>query len=136
MQAVRKILDEARDAGTGVLPQESSEDEWDGLSDNGAVEAPIDLEEEYIDEDRYTTVTVEAVSVDRDGLHKPLPEPESDPEEDAAKLDKQEGERTEEMSKRQATKEKPKKKKKPFRYESKFDRQLTERKQRAKRTRG
>ena len=46
-----------------------SEDEWDGLSEDEAVpEEPIDHEEEYIDEDRHTVVTVEAVSVDKEGL--------------------------------------------------------------------
>jgi len=135
VEAVRKILEEARDVGTGALPQGSSEEEWEGLSDIGSVEMPIDLEEEYVDEDRYTTVTVEAVNVDRDGLYKPLPESESDPEGDVVEPNKQGGEGAQGSSRRLATKEKPKKKKKPFRYESKFDRQLTERKQRAKRVR-
>ena len=50
---------------------DESEDEWDGIPDEITEEPPLDREEEYIDEDRYTTVTIEAVNIDRDGIHKP-----------------------------------------------------------------
>ncbi len=108
-----------------------SDEEWGGLSDNEVSEAPIDMEEEYIDEDRYTTVTVEAVSVDREGLHKPATA--EDIEEKAAKhaarLEDEEAKKESEKKK-----EWPKKKKKTFHYETKDERRITERKQRAKRS--
>ena len=81
VQAINKILREAEYAGTTEQNQNSSDEEWGGVSDTEVPEAPIDLEEEYIDEDRYTTVTVEAVNVDRDGLHKPELEQSSEDEE-------------------------------------------------------
>ena len=43
-----------------------------------AVEA-LDHDEEYVDEDRYTTVTIEAVDVSKEGLQKVAGE-ESDDE--------------------------------------------------------
>lgn len=92
-------------------------------------EAPIDLEEEYIDEDKYTTVTVEAVNVDRDGLHKPELE-KSEDEGSGQEDDKQKVQKNDEGSKRPKD---PKKKKKKFRYENKFERAVEARKQRSKR---
>lgn len=134
MQAVNKLLKEAQEAGAGDIDAEagSGEEEWDGIHDE-AQAAPVDLEEEYIDEDRYTTVTIESVTVDREGLHKPEPEPEKE-EGDEEGEDEESGQKapdgTDETSSK-PRKEWPKKKKK-FRYETKFERQLTERKRRAK----
>lgn len=95
---------------------------------------PIDLEEEYIDEDKYTTVTVEAVSVDRDGLHKPELDDSSDNEGSKAEAEAgtQEKEKDKQGSEKRA-KDPNKRKKKKFRYETKFDRDLAAKKQRAKR---
>ncbi|KAK4164923.1 nucleolar protein 12-domain-containing protein [Cladorrhinum sp. PSN259] len=125
VQTITKILRDAEAAGATEQGQEDGEEEWDGLSDNEVPEAPLlDLEVEYIDEDKYTTVTVEAVSVDRDGLHKPKIE-SSDNESDARKKEDPK-EEADKKAKR------PKEKKKKFRYETKFDRVLSERKQKAK----
>lgn len=88
----------------------------------------MDHEEEYIDEDRYTTVTVESVSVSRDGLEKPVIR--QDPEDSDGEDNKDQQE--EDTSKDKNSSATLKKKKKKFRYESKFDRQMTDRKQRAK----
>ena len=98
------------------------------------VEAPIDEEEEYIDEERYTTVTVEAVNVDRDGMHKPSARADEQKAEKAARDKKEQEEQAEkaEEGSEKRTKEWPKKKKKKFRYESKDDRRATVRKERAK----
>ncbi|CAG9957401.1 unnamed protein product [Clonostachys rosea f. rosea IK726] len=66
-------------------------------------------------------VTVESVSVSRDGLEKPVldePTKEDEPEE--------------KVESKTETKQPAKKKKPKFRYETKFDRQLAERKHRAK----
>ncbi|KAK1760460.1 nucleolar protein 12-domain-containing protein [Echria macrotheca] len=131
VQAVQKILQEAREAGTG--PREGlSDDEWGGLSDEAVEEPPIDMEEEYIDEDRYTTVTVEAVNVDRDGLHKPVAEKDGDAESDGSTPDET-AESRKEAPEQKGLKDRPKKKKKSFRYESKLERKLEERKQKARR---
>ena len=65
----------------------SEEDEsWGGIEDEGdmvvkAVEV-LDHEEEYVDEDRYTTVTVEAVDVSKDGLLKVVDEESDDRKEE------------------------------------------------------
>jgi len=101
------------------------------LSDTEVPEAPIDLEEEYIDEDKYTTVTVEAVNVDRDGLHKPQPEASSDEEqEEEDGAEQKEGDKNAEGKRPKH----PTKKKKKFRYENKFERAIEARKQRGKRS--
>lgn len=104
-------------------PQEGASDEWDGFPDKPDLDI-VDHEEEYVDEDRYTTVTIESVSVSRDGLSKPqLSDDEA--EEDGDGEDK-------EADKTETGPAKPKKKKKKFRYESKIERQLTERKRKIK----
>ncbi|KAK3378556.1 nucleolar protein 12-domain-containing protein [Podospora didyma] len=123
---VHKLLREARIAGEHGGSDSESGEEWGGLSDSEVVAEPLDREEEYIDEDRYTTVTVEAVSVDRDGLHnsKALSD-----EKKEAQSKQPPAAVPEEPTKEK--KEWPKKKPK-FRYESKVDRRITERKQKAK----
>ncbi|KAK4177629.1 putative ribosomal RNA-processing protein [Triangularia setosa] len=128
VQTIQQILREAEAAGTNT-GKDGQEEEWDGLSDDEVVEAPIDMEEEYIDEDKYTTVTVEAVSVDRDGLHKPKLVSSDD---EAPETEKPEDEDTKGAKGSAKRAKEPPKKKKKFRYETKFDRQLTERKQKAK----
>ncbi|KAK0739275.1 nucleolar protein 12-domain-containing protein [Apiosordaria backusii] len=129
VNAIQQILREAEAAGTNTGKDGDKEEEWDGLSDDEVVEAPIDMEEEYIDEDKYTTVTVEAVSVDRDGLHKPKLESSDDEAPETEKPENEDTKGAKGSTKR--AKEQPKKKKK-FRYETKFDRQLEARKQKAK----
>lgn len=112
-------------------------EKWDGITEESA----IDHEDEYIDDDRFTTVTVEAVEVSRDGLHKSKQEDEEDSEvsgtgnpggETRGKVAGRQ--RTgSETARRTWTKEPPKKakKKKPkFRYESKAERKVTRHKER------
>lgn len=92
----------------------------------------MDYEAEYIDEDKYTTVTVEEMDPSREGLLKfrkaenangsedeQPGEPEDDDPDAAAKSKK-----TKSTEKKKI--EKPKKKKKKFRYESKEDRKANE----------
>lgn len=125
VNTVNKLLRESEVAG-GVEQDsdEESADEWDGIPDQPDLDI-VDHEEEYIDEDRYTTVTVESVSVSRDGLYKP--QVEQDNEDDGEKKE------TEEAEAKGASKpEWPKKKKKKFRYESKIERKLTEVKRKIK----
>ncbi|KAL2122315.1 hypothetical protein VTJ04DRAFT_2770 [Mycothermus thermophilus] len=135
VQAITKILREAEYAGTEQNGADGtdSDEEWGGLSDQEeqVPEAPIDVEEEYIDEDKYTTVTVEAVSVDRDGLHKPeLDKPSEDDESEAE--DDGEERKDQDKSEEKKRPKYPKKKKKKFRYENKLERALEARKQKAR----
>lgn len=101
--------------------------EWDGFPDKPELDI-VDHEEEYIDEDRYTTVTVESVSVSRDGLSKPEIASQDDADE---KEPEHKAQAEEELMKKQDRKVlKPKKKQ--FRYESKTERDFENRKQRAR----
>ncbi|KAF3000365.1 hypothetical protein E8E14_004951 [Neopestalotiopsis sp. 37M] len=126
---VNKLLREAARAGN-VSDEEGSDeenDEWQGLPDGPTADEPLDHEEEYIDEDKYTSVTVESVSVSRDGLHKPEAEPDTE--------DEAEKERREALARAANEKEKTrprKEKKKKFRYESKHDRSIANKKQKIK----
>ncbi|KAK4239125.1 nucleolar protein 12-domain-containing protein [Achaetomium macrosporum] len=135
VEAINKILREAEHAGTTDQNKDSSEEEWEGLSDTDVPEPPIDLEEEYIDEDKYTTVTVEAVNVDRDGLRKPDLEESSEDEDSAPDEDGNGGNDPRKEANRTAKRSKDltKKKKRKFRYETKFERDLEARKQKARR---
>jgi ribosomal RNA-processing protein 17 len=104
------------------------EDAWGGIEDEGdlavkAVEV-VDHEEEYVDEDRYTTVTIEAVDVSKEGLQKVVDEESDDgKEEEYAKPAEKE-----ETGKKKWPK---KERKKKFRYESKAERKVTRGKQKA-----
>jgi ribosomal RNA-processing protein 17 len=135
VETVNKLLREARHAGTDDVQSQSGEeegDEFDGFKDEPPVQ-PVDLEEEYIDEDRYTTVTIEAVNVDRDGLHKPEVEDEAESGEDGDKEGGDEAAKSGGGSSEKTKKEWPKKKKKKsFRYETKIERRLTEAKRKIK----
>ena len=123
-------LDNERSDGSN-----SEKEEWQGITELEA----IDHEDEYIDEDRHTTVTVEAVDVTRDGF-KPIASAEAENSDEGEEVAKppdtkaQEGRpSTRPDGKRIWTKEKPngpKKKKKKFRYESKAERKVTRMKER------
>ena len=104
-------------------------DEWQGLPDGPTADEPLDHEEEYIDEDKYTTVTMESVNISKAGFSRPG---EDDEHDEAAKKKAQEAADAEAAGangkKRVWTKawpknsDKPKKKKKKFRYETKTER--------------
>lgn len=128
VQTVNRLLQESAAAGgdVGQGSDEDSSEEWDGIPDQPNLDL-VDHEEEYIDEDRYTTVTVESVAVSRDGLHKPQLEEDTDDENSKGKNEEPE-------DKKAKGREWPKKKKKKFRYENKIDRQLTEKKRKIKRS--
>lgn len=150
MRQVNEALRQARLAGgEEVTDEEEDEDEWAGIEDGDdnenadkkkpAVPEFVDHEEEYIDEEKYTTVTVEAVDIDREGMHALSGRHTSDSEESEADSDEdgegdgatkkkkyKEGEASAEDGKDQKKKKEwPKKtKKKQFRYESKTERAL------------
>ncbi|KAI1319877.1 nucleolar protein 12-domain-containing protein [Xylariaceae sp. FL0255] len=141
VEHVHSLLKQAQQAGY-ISSEEDSENEnaeaWGGFPDVPATggEDLVDHEEEYIDEDRYTTVTVESVNVSREGLIR------SRPDDDQGSDD--EGEKDADEGKDQASKRDEKdgrmnkKKKRKFRYETKHERQITNLKQKArnKRRRG
>lgn len=106
----------------GAFVEESDDEEWGGFEDTPPEPEIVDHEDEYIDEDRYTTVKVESVSVTRDGLERPKVESSDDEEK-----------KEPEAEDKEEKKKKPKApKKKKFRYESKVERQLSQRKIKAK----
>ncbi|TAQ84540.1 hypothetical protein B7494_g7139 [Chlorociboria aeruginascens] len=102
---------------------DSSEgDEWDGIQEDPVVEL-VDHEEEYVDEDRYTTVTIEAVDVSKEGLRSLKEDSEKD-EEKSEIVEEKDGKDT-----KKAWPKKPRKKK--FKYETKAERKVTRGKQKA-----
>ena len=116
---------------------EAEDQEWEGIAEPVA----IDHEDEYSDEDRHTTVTIEAVDITRDGFQKAKVDLDgtinSDEEEDGRKNTSGtsvEAGTEKQKQKRVWTKEKPKqpkKKKKKFRYETKSERKVTRMKERS-----
>lgn len=140
VETVNALLREAN----GTVPeleeaQSGSEtEEWNGVADP----PDVDHEAEYIDEDRYTTVTVEAINVSKEGIHKVMDTEEIDvaAQKDVAKHPGtdgggNEGDDKAPKGKRRWTRENPeghiKKKKKKFRYESKAERKVTRYKERS-----
>lgn len=124
-----KLLQEEDKSEKGdSTSDEESDEEWEGIEEPPAV----DYEAEYIDEDKYTTVTVEEMDSSREGLRKSITgeDPEEESKAKAAEAAKKAEEEAKLVKKRKATTEKPKKKKKQFRYESKQDRKLAAAKQR------
>jgi ribosomal RNA-processing protein 17 len=111
--------------------QTGTEDEADGDEFVGFEDpVPVNREDEYIDEDKYTTVTVEEVGISRQGFVDPGGESETGEEEQGQK---DSGSRTEHSkAKTKTSVSKPKKKRKKFRYEGREDRKATKLKERAK----
>lgn len=124
------LLKEARAVpGLGFDSDEEEEEEeeegWEGIDQ--LVQEVLDHEQEYIDEDRYTTVTVEEVDVTKQGLSKTVNGSEDEEPKDKEKDQKSNADTG------KAKKVWPKKeKKKKFRYESKAERKLARAKQKSK----
>lgn len=119
---------------------EGEEEPWDGIGENH--EPPVDHEDEYMDEDRFTTVTVEAVDVSKDGLQKAIGDEGSEnrgldterPDKDPQRRTSLQGSAGSGKEKRIWTREPPsgpKKRKRKFRYESKAERKATRFKERS-----
>lgn len=121
VNAVNAILKEVSGVGAGLDSEEEGE-VWGGIEDEEVLEEVLDREEEYIDEDRWTTVTVEAVDISKEGLKKVA----DDEDEEVPQLV------AAEKSGQEEKKKWPKKeRKKKFRYESKAERKFTRGKQKA-----
>lgn len=125
-----KVLQRMKeDAGDISDEKEADEDDWEGIEEPPAV----DYEAEYIDEDKYTTVTVEEMDASREGLLKSAQQDDTDNEEEKKKPteSKETDSKTAKKRKpRSAASEAARKKKRNFRYESKDVRRETMRKQR------
>ncbi|KAJ5312257.1 hypothetical protein PENANT_c011G07844 [Penicillium antarcticum] len=126
MEEHARVLKQMKEnAGEKSESDDENEEEWDGIEEPPAV----DYEAEYIDEDKYTTVTVEEMDPSREGLLKAVMGEDSETEEKKeypaadAEDDKKPKRKTGERIAR--------KKKRNFRYESKDVRRQTARKQRA-----
>lgn len=133
VKAVNALLQEAQAADSDNDQEISDFEEWDGIEDQGKEQAAqtdiVDYEDEYIDEDRYTTVKVEAIAVTRDGLEKL--NQDSDEEANDEDKDKTENPAADKpAAKKKTFKDRPKKPK--FRYESRLERQVGDRKLKAK----
>ncbi|EEP82854.1 conserved hypothetical protein [Uncinocarpus reesii 1704] len=120
-------LNGASDGEEGSNPDQESDEQWEGFADP----APVDYEAEYIDENKYTTVTVEDMDPSKEGLYKAAEENEEDDEKDTPKATSTAPNPPE---KRKSTKadhnQAKKKKKKKFRYESPAERKVTRMKER------
>ncbi|KAG8525265.1 uncharacterized protein KY384_008909 [Bacidia gigantensis] len=104
----------------------------DVAGDAGQEEMNRDREDEYVDEDRFTTVTVEEVGIDRDGFHQ-VREDEEEDKDAAMRASKNDvsaksGD-TMHAGKRKGGAAVKTKKRKKFRYESKAERKLGKQKQ-------
>lgn len=119
---------------SGEEEDEGEEMPWDGIQNKH--DPPVDHEDEYMDEDRFTTVTVEAVEVSKDGLQTAAQDEGDESGRSGTKVLDEEPQRTanshrgtgSETGKRIWTKEAPrvpKKRKKKFRYENKAERKAT-----------
>jgi len=146
VETVNALLRQAAGAAWedgGVEEHGSGGEEWAGFNDDGdeVVEAKptsIAHEDEYIDEDRYTTVTVESIDVTKDGVQKSADVDSEEEEEEAVDGDdavKGKRKRGDASGNGSTAKEKPsakpKKKKKKFRYLSKLERKATRLKERS-----
>mgnify|MGYP005989282681 CR=1 FL=1 len=114
---------------------DNESDGWNGFPDQPDLDI-VDHEEEYVEEDRYTTVTVESVTVSRDGFATPAQLQKAYEEETEKKrksIEAAEAAKAALAEKR--AKQAEKSKKKQFRYEPKIDRMIANERQRQKKKR-
>ncbi|KAI9754211.1 MAG: hypothetical protein M4579_004808 [Chaenotheca gracillima] len=143
VETVNAMLRRAAKENESSDDETSSEyEEWDGFSDTDIADT-INHEEQYVDDDRHTTVAVETIDVSRDGFRVTDDNSDSgdgDPTEASHDAEKKDStgpaERMASNGKRIWTKEKPvkpkpKTKKKAFRYENKSERKATRAKERS-----
>ncbi|KAF1357991.1 hypothetical protein EJ07DRAFT_125438 [Lizonia empirigonia] len=119
----------------GDIPSEAEDSASDSDADPAEAtfhgfDDPINQEDEYVDEDKYSTVTVETVGINRTGFSRPGEEEAELKKEQEVREEKE----REEKKKRVWTKERPrsdrpKKKKVKFRYETKAERKVERMKQ-------
>lgn len=140
MQEVNALLKPlaALDGSEDEKENSNAEAEWSGLSDPEP--EPVDHEAEYIDEDKYTTVTVEAMDVTREGLFKAEQDETEEKGQSQEADDSKPEDPSTEKKKRIWSKAKPKdgaekprrKRKRNFRYEGKVERKMARSKEKAR----
>lgn len=136
-QLLKKANGEVSDDGENGNGDES-ESEFEGFDDAAPEFEPVNREEEYIDEDKYTTVTVESVGISKTGFERAGDESEDEEVEgdeenkDSGGEGGDAGKKKREWTKEKPKSEKSKKKKKKFRYETKAERKMTRMKQGAR----
>ncbi|KAJ8104548.1 hypothetical protein OPT61_g10698 [Boeremia exigua] len=118
----------------GDIPEESSSDSdtdpETGEPTFAGFDDPINHEDEYIDEDKYTTVTVETVGINRGGFSRPGEEEAEVRAEREAREEREKEEKKKRVwTKERPRSERPKKKKVKFRYETKAERKVERMKQ-------
>lgn len=114
---------------------DESGEEWEGID-----EVPvIDREDEYVDEEKYTTVTVEEVGITREGFTRPEDSDDEEDEVEKPKINDRVAASLVSKSTKEDSKEKAKndkkiklRKKRSFRYENKTDRSAARYKERGK----
>ncbi|KAL8928232.1 MAG: hypothetical protein Q9208_001942 [Pyrenodesmia sp. 3 TL-2023] len=125
-------LDAENESSDGSVAQ------WDGIGQT----KEVDHEDEYVDEDRHTVVTVEALDITRDGLQRKQDNSDMEGEDaETATIKTSEGNgsagrmanggRTKGTKQSKDLDSRPKKKKRKFRYESKAERKVTRFKERS-----
>lgn len=119
----------------GFDSDEETKVDVEPLNGIGDVQTEVDHKEEYVDDDRFTTVTVEAVDVSRDGLHKVIQEEDYENPDNAGIGNGTSTNGVEEAQNGRVRRRKEppggvKKKKKKFRYETKAERKVTRYKER------
>ncbi|KAL4921618.1 nucleolar protein 12-domain-containing protein [Aspergillus aurantiobrunneus] len=118
--------DESGDDDAGNTSSDAEEeDEWNGIAEP----PPVDYEAEYIDEYKYTTVTVEEMDLSKGGLAQS--DDNSSDERSTERPETSEDVKPTGQSKtKKQSDPKLKKKKKKFRYETKEERKATRMKER------
>ncbi|KAL8870594.1 MAG: hypothetical protein Q9174_003399 [Haloplaca sp. 1 TL-2023] len=139
---VESVNAAVREAEEGIRSPNSDEEgnqdgdeneQWSGVEEPEA----INHGDDYLDEDRHTVVTVEAVDVSRDGLHTKQDDAQEETDDLAApsRSSAHAREVNARKDKRAPPKanpdQQPKKRKKKFRYESKAERKVTRFKERS-----
>ncbi|KAL8724709.1 MAG: hypothetical protein Q9166_007797 [cf. Caloplaca sp. 2 TL-2023] len=135
VEAVNAALQDAEDAFEKVGSSGEEDEPWDGLEE--AVK--VDHEDDYLDEDKHTVVTVEAVDVSHEGLQRRQNESNEEGEDANANVlagkstsgNMVNGTKVQRSQTNRGPKQLPKKKKKKFRYESKAERKVTRIKERS-----
>ncbi|KAG9196344.1 hypothetical protein G6011_01465 [Alternaria panax] len=131
VEEVNRLVRQANGDLDDIVGGETSGDDDDGDEEEftGFQEPePINQEDEYVDEDKYTTVTIESVGISKAGFSRPGEEDEEAAAKRKAEEERKKAEEEAEGKKRVWTKawpknsERPKKKKKKFRYETKTER--------------
>jgi ribosomal RNA-processing protein 17 len=98
----------------------------------GFPDAPINEQDEYVDEDKYTTVTIETVGISRSGMSRPGEDEAEEKQRQEEAAAKEAAAKKRVWTKERPKTDRPKKKKVKFRYETKTERKMERMKQGAK----